>query len=106
MSTPNFRPAFRKAVLQALITRRTRGALGALRWHGYRSENRYTTFQCLAHTLNWPASRCRVLDAAHQERNMAKSEGFLAIEKSNIAEPCALVTELAADTAVLVGEGA
>jgi hypothetical protein len=26
-------------------------ALAALRWHGYRSENRYTVFQCLAHTL-------------------------------------------------------
>ena len=81
-------------------------ALAALRWHGYRSENRYTVFQCLAHTLNWPASRWRVLDAAHQKRNMAEYEGFLAIEESDIAELCALVTELAADTAVLVGEGA
>lgn len=26
-------------------------ALAALRWHGYRSENRYTVFQCLPHTL-------------------------------------------------------
>ena len=26
-------------------------ALAALRWHGYRSENRYTVFQCLAHTV-------------------------------------------------------
>lgn len=31
-------------------------ALAALRWHGYRSENRYTVFQCLSHTLGWPAS--------------------------------------------------
>jgi len=81
-------------------------ALAALRWHGYRSENRYTVFQCLAHTLNWPASRWRVLDAAHQKRNMAEYEGFLEVEESDIAELCALVTELAADTAVLVGEGA
>ena len=29
-------------------------ALAALRWHGYRSENRYTVFQCLTHTLGWP----------------------------------------------------
>jgi hypothetical protein len=29
-------------------------ALAALRWHGYRSENRFTVFQCLAHTLGWP----------------------------------------------------
>jgi len=31
-------------------------ALAALRWHGYRSENRYTVFQSLTHTLGWPAS--------------------------------------------------
>ena len=31
-------------------------ALAALRWHGYRSENRYTVFQCLSHTVNWPTS--------------------------------------------------
>lgn len=27
-------------------------ALAALRWHGYRSENRYLVFQCLQHTVN------------------------------------------------------
>ncbi len=43
-------------------------ALAALRWHGYRSENRYAVFQCLTHTLNWPAPRWRVLDSAHQNR--------------------------------------
>lgn len=47
-------------------------ALAALRWHGYRSENRFTVFQSLTHTLNWPAPRWRVLDAAHQKRNMAE----------------------------------
>lgn len=26
------------------------GALAALRWHGYRCENRFTVFQCLVHT--------------------------------------------------------
>ena len=34
-------------------------ALAALRWHGYRSENRYTVFQSLTHTLGWPARRWR-----------------------------------------------
>jgi len=29
-------------------------ALAALRWHGYRSENRYIVFQCLAHTVVFP----------------------------------------------------
>ena len=26
-------------------------ALAALRWHGYRSDNRYMVFQCLQHTV-------------------------------------------------------
>jgi len=78
-------------------------ALAALRWHGYRSENRYTVFQCLAHTLNWPAPRWRVLDAAHQKRNLAEYEGFLEVEEAAIAELCVLVTDLIADVAKLLG---
>ncbi len=78
-------------------------ALAALRWHGYRSENRYTVFQCLVHTVNWPAPSWRVLDAAHQKRNLAEYEGFLESEESGIAELCALAAELIEDTASLVG---
>ena len=77
-------------------------ALAALRWHGYRSENRYTVFQCLSHTVNWPAARWRVLDAAHQKRNLAEYEGVLDVEESTIAELSALVTELIADVAKLL----
>lgn len=77
-------------------------ALTALRWHGYRSANRYTVFQCLAHTLNWPAPRWRILDSAHQKRNVAEYEGFLEVEDSAIAELCALAAELIADVAKLV----
>ena len=69
-------------------------ALAALRWHGYRSENRYTVFQCLTHTLGWPAYLWRVLDAAHQKRNLAEYEGYLEIEESTIAELCSLVPRL------------
>lgn len=79
-------------------------ALAALRWHGYRSENRYIVFQCLAHTLGWPAARWRVLDAAHRKRNLAEYEGFLEVEESAIAELCALVAELIADVAKLVDD--
>lgn len=79
-------------------------ALAALRWHGYRSENRYTVFQCLVHTLNWPAPRWRVLDSAHQKRNMAEYEGFLEVAESDIAELRALVSELVAETATLLGK--
>ena len=77
-------------------------ALAALRWHGYRSENRYTVFQCLTHTLGWPANRWRVLDAAHQKRNLAEYEGYLEVEESTVAEMCALVQGLIADLQVLI----
>jgi hypothetical protein len=76
-------------------------ALAALRWHGYRSENRYTVFQCLEHTLGWRAARWRVLDAAHRKRNLAEYEGFLEVEASDIAELCALVSDLIDDVARL-----
>jgi len=72
-------------------------ALAALRWHGYRSENRYLVFQCLAHTLNWSASRWRVLDAAHQKRNRAEYEGVLEVEESTVAELCELTAALIGD---------
>lgn len=76
-------------------------ALAALRWHGYRSENRYTVFQCLTHTLNWPTHRWRALDMAHQKRNLAEYEGYLEIEESQISQLCALVTELIEDVAAM-----
>jgi hypothetical protein len=72
-------------------------ALAALRWHGFRSENRFTVFQCLQHTLAWPPHRWRVLDAAHQKRNLAEYEGYMDIEESLIAELIALVRDLIAD---------
>lgn len=70
-------------------------ALAALRWHGYRSENRYTVFQCLAHTLAWPAARWRVLDSAHQKRNMAEYEGYLEIDETAIEELRCVAGDLA-----------
>jgi hypothetical protein len=72
-------------------------ALAALRWHGYRSENRFTVFQCLPHTLGWPAHRWRVLDAAHQKRNLAEYEGYLDIQESMVLELLAVVRELITD---------
>ena len=52
-------------------------ALAALRRAGYRSENRYLVFQCLAHTVNMPAERWRVLSLAHERRNIAEYAGAL-----------------------------
>ena len=80
-------------------------ALVALRWHGYRSENRYTVFQCLAHTQGWPASRWRVLDVAHQKRNLAEYEGYLEVQESTVQELCAVATSLMVEVQALVDAG-
>ena len=79
-------------------------ALAALRWHGYRSENRYTVFQCLTHTLGWPPSRWRVFDTAHQKRNLAEYEGYLDVEESTVAEMCDLVAQLVSDVQSLISK--
>lgn len=56
-------------------------ALAALRWHGYRSENRYLVFQALAHTLGLDASIWRVLAKAHDQRNLAEYEGHSEVDE-------------------------
>ena len=50
-------------------------ALAVLRWHGYRSENRFTVFQCLVHTTNLTPVQIRILVDAHEKRNRAEYEG-------------------------------
>ena len=78
-------------------------ALAALRWHGYRSENRYMVFQCLAHSLDWPAHRWRVLDAAHRKRNLAEYEGFVEFDESAIEELRVLCAQLVAQAGAMAG---
>ena len=60
-------------------------SLAALRWHGYRSENRYLVFQSLTHTVKLPAEQWRVLDQAHRKRNLAEYEGDLEIDDELVA---------------------
>ena len=55
-------------------------ALAALRFHGYRSENRYLVFQSLEHTLKLKSEQWRVLDQAHGKRNRAEYEGLLDVD--------------------------
>lgn len=53
-------------------------SLAALRWHGYRSENRYLVFQCLTHTINLPAGRWRIAACLKQNlRLLILPKGFL-----------------------------
>lgn len=57
-------------------------SLAALRWHGYRSDNRYLVFQSLTHTLKLPPEQWRVLDRAHKQRNLAEYEGHLELDEA------------------------
>ena len=71
--------------------------LAALRWHGYRSENRYLVFQTLQHTVGWTAVQWRQLDSAHNKRNLAEYEGYLDVEPSYVQGLIALVALLLND---------
>jgi len=61
-------------------------ALAALRWHGYRSENRYLVFQCLEETLGLKPEQWRVLALCHQRRNVAEYEGHLDVEDRLVSD--------------------
>jgi hypothetical protein len=51
-------------------------ALAALRWHGYRPDNkRYIVFQSLEHSLRIKPATWRILDNCHRLRNLAEYEG-------------------------------
>jgi len=54
--------------------------LAALRWHGYRSGNRYVVFQVLPHTLELGPAVWRVLDKCHNIRNLGEYEGDLNVD--------------------------
>lgn len=55
--------------------------LAALRWHGYRSSNRYVVFQLLPHTLGLGPAIWRVLDKCHNIRNLGEYEGDLNVDE-------------------------
>lgn len=71
--------------------------LAALRFDGFRSENRYLVFQTLQHTIGWSAIQWRQLDSAHNKRNLAEYEGYLEVEPSQVAALIALVMQLLND---------
>lgn len=61
-------------------------AVAALRWHGYRSDNRYLVFQCLQHTVGLENAKWRLLDKCHKLRNLAEYEGHLEITPQLLEE--------------------
>lgn len=56
-------------------------SLAALRWHGYRSENRYIVFQCLQHTIGVGPAAWRVLAHCHNLRNRGECEGLIEVNE-------------------------
>lgn len=61
-------------------------ALAALRWHGYRSENRYLVFQCLQDTLGLGPEHWRLLALCHERRNVAEYQGHLDVEERLVTD--------------------
>ena len=76
-------------------------SLAALRWHGYRSENRYQVFQTLTHTLALDATQWRILDQAHRKRNLAEYEGDLDVDEALVAAIIRVVQAVAERVAAL-----
>lgn len=70
-------------------------SLAALRWHGYRSENRYLVFQTLTHTLALEAAQWRILDQAHRKRNLAEYEGDLEVDEALVTALIRATQEIA-----------
>ena len=60
--------------------------LAALRWHGYRPENRYIVFQVLPHTLGLETAVWRTLAKCHERRNVAEYEGYLEVDEQLLTD--------------------
>jgi hypothetical protein len=69
-------------------------ATAALRWHGYRSDNRYLVFQCLQHTVGLASAKWLVLDNCHKKRNLAEYEGLFDVSSKLVEELIEVTKEL------------
>ena len=70
-------------------------SLAALRWHGFRSENRFTVFQSLTHTVGLAPEQWRVLDQAHRKRNLSEYEGDVDIDEALLSALLRVTAEVA-----------
>lgn len=75
--------------------------LAALRWHGYRSTNRYIVFQLLPHTLSLGPEVWRVLAKCHDIRNLGEYEGDLNVDERITTDLIAACLKVAAKVAAL-----
>lgn len=70
--------------------------LAALRWHGYRSSNRFIVFQVLPHTLSLGPEVWRVLAKGHEIRNLGEYEGDLNVDERIVRDMIAACERVAA----------
>ena len=75
--------------------------LAALRWHGYRSTNRYIVFQLLPHTLGLGPEVWRLLSKCHDIRNLGEYEGDLNVDERIVVDLIAACRTVAAKVAAL-----
>jgi len=76
-------------------------SLAALRWHGYRSGNRYIVFQALPHTLGLGPEVWRVLAKCHEIRNLGEYEGDLNVDERIVTDLIAACQAVAAKLGAL-----
>lgn len=69
-------------------------ALSALRFRGYRSNNRYIVFQALEHTLGFDSSKWRVLDKAHRKRNSSEYDGVFEVDLALVEGVIKIASEI------------
>lgn len=77
-------------------------SLAALRWHGYRSTNRYIVFQLLPHTLALGPEVWRVLSKCHDIRNLGEYEGDLNVDERIVADLIGACQKVAAKVGALL----
>jgi len=76
-------------------------ALATLRREGYRSENRITVFQMLAHTISLNNTDLQIFLKAHNERNLAAYRGRVDIAEKLLTDLIAATKRLSAAVAKL-----
>jgi hypothetical protein len=75
--------------------------LAALRWHGYRSSNRYIVFQLLPQTLALGPEVWRVLAKSHEVRNLGEYEGMLDLTERLVKDLIVACEKVAAKVTAL-----
>jgi hypothetical protein len=75
--------------------------LAALRWHGYRSNNRYIVFQLLPDTLGLGPEVWRVLSKAHDQRNASEYIGKFDVDDRLLADVITATEKVALKIATL-----